>query len=129
MIAIKKICLCVLLSLSLMSCTIHPNAGNLNGFSLSELALTLKTQAACEAHQGAWEKLGTLQKYSCVLHARDAGKICSDGSDCQIACEMSPGEFPPAGSKVKGQCQASTNRFGCRVYITHGIADAARCID
>ena len=95
--------------------------------SLIEQASSLKTEAACKAEQGEWRKVGRLQRFACVLTAADAGKSCTDGSQCQVAC-LVEGDVTP-GTEATGQCQATTNQFGCRAFVTNGKAEPALCID
>ena len=94
---------------------------------LTQQAYALSSRQSCEAEGGAWQKLGKLQREACVLSASDAGKSCSNKSDCEVTCiTMERGK---TGSEVVGQCYHSTNLFGCRTYVSSGVAQPTLCID
>ncbi len=95
--------------------------------SLVEQARALSSRQSCEAEGGAWQKLGKLQREACVLSASDAGKSCSNKSDCEVTCITK--ERGKTGSEVAGQCYHSTNLFGCRTYVSSGVAQPTLCID
>lgn len=44
------------------------------------------TKQECEAAGGNWGRWGLLVEERCNLPTRDAGKSCSDSSQCQSAC-------------------------------------------
>ncbi|CAA0125610.1 Uncharacterised protein [BD1-7 clade bacterium] len=96
--------------------------------SLEERANGLTSQGACEAEGGQWQEVGKLQREACILPAKDAGQPCTDGSQCEVAC-IAVQRRIEAGSKATGQCQQSTQRFGCRTYIKDGVAEPTLCID
>jgi hypothetical protein len=53
----------------------------------------------------------------------DAGKACSDGSDCQGDCLVPRDRTSrtlPIGAEVMGQCQATSSPFGCRATVEKG---------
>ncbi|CAA0104437.1 Uncharacterised protein [BD1-7 clade bacterium] len=96
--------------------------------SLEERANGLTSQGACEAEGGQWQKVGKLQREACILPAKDAGQPCTDSSQCEVAC-IAVQRRIDAGSKTTGQCQRSTQHFGCRTYVKDGVAEPTLCID
>ncbi|WP_461535031.1 hypothetical protein [Spongorhabdus nitratireducens] len=98
-----------------------------SGLSLVEQAQLLTTKAACEQHGGNWQKVGKLQRFTCILPASDAGKSCTDSSQCQVSCTVAGNVRP--GDRVSGQCTATTHQFGCRTYVSNGQAEPTLCID
>ena len=96
--------------------------------SLSQLAGSLKTEAACSAKGGKWGKVGMRQQFACELRTNDAGKACTDSSQCQVACIVVDANIAPS-SKVTGQCYGSTLLFGCRAYVRDGKAEPTLCAD
>ncbi|PWQ96069.1 hypothetical protein [Leucothrix pacifica] len=96
--------------------------------SLGELARSLKTEPACIAKGGEWRRMGRIQQLSCVLPTSDAGKACTDSSQCEVSCLVSkPGV--EAGTATVGQCNSSTDIFGCNMRVIDGKADGMLCID
>ena len=96
--------------------------------SLGEQARSIKTEPACIAKGGEWRRMGRIQELSCVLPTSDAGKACTDASQCEVACFVSePGTEP--GAATVGQCNSSTDIFGCHMHVKDGKADGMLCID
>ena len=96
--------------------------------SLSELAQSIKSESACKAKGGQWQRVGMLQALACVLPTSDAGKACTDASQCQMSCLVVNPALKP-GSKATGQCSDSTNVFGCKTYVKNGKVEGTLCID
>ena len=96
--------------------------------TLVERANSLTSKKACEAEGGNWQKVGKLQRAACVLPSNDAGQRCYDSSQCEVACITLKEKVKP-GTRVEGQCQGSTNQFGCRTYVSGGVAEPTLCID
>ena len=81
------------------------------------------TAAECAA------RVGRMQTVQCVVRYSDAGKRCTDGSQCQGDCRAEPTAATREGQAVAGVCQATSNRFGCFTTVTNGKAEATLCID
>ena len=107
---------------------IEPNTNPPKTMTLSQLANSLKSETACLEHNGKWQKVGMLQMPTCVLAPKDAGKACSDSSECETRCLAKDPE-PKAGEKADGVCADSTNIFGCQTYIKDGRSEGTLCID
>lgn len=85
--------------------------------------------AACAAKGGTVRPVCRMQKPACVIAYADAGKTCSDKSDCQGRC-LYRGEAPadPA-TAVTGQCQANSDPCGCFTTVVKGHVGPGMCVD
>jgi putative hemolysin len=83
--------------------------------------------ASCAARGGTLQPVGRLQRSTCVTPYADAGKTCSDKTDCQGAC-IAEGNLEAQGATT-GQCQKTNVQFGCYARIVNGKATAAICVD
>jgi hypothetical protein len=64
----------------------------------------------------------------CVQTFIDAGKKCSDSSNCSGDCRLENG-FVNSGTKATGFCSTNSNPCGCYQRITIGKAEPALCVD
>jgi len=88
------------------------------------------TAAACAARGGQLQPVGRMQSLQCVIKYADAGKRCTDGDDCLGDCRIEDmAARPQMGAPAVGQCQASSDRFGCFTTVENGRAEATLCID
>lgn len=83
--------------------------------------------AACTAKGGAMQPVGKAQIPTCVIPYADAGKACTDKSQCQGACVLE-GNLEAAGD-VTGQCQKTNRQFGCYAKVVNGKSTGAICVD
>jgi hypothetical protein len=91
-------------------------------------APTAQTLAsACAAKGGAIQPVGKAQIPTCVVAYADAGKACTDKSQCEGACVLE-GNLEPQGP-VTGACQKTNRQFGCYARVVNGKATAAICVD
>lgn len=91
-------------------------------------APTAETLAsACSAKGGAIQPVGKAQIPTCVVPYADAGKACTDKSQCEGACVLE-GNLEPQGP-VTGACQKTNRQFGCYARVVNGKATAAICVD
>ncbi|MGP9689081.1 hypothetical protein ACT3TH_07970 [Psychrobacter sp. AOP22-C1-C5] len=118
--------LMVFLSLFFISaCQTSPVASDQNASTDSSENLVKE----CLAKGGTYSKQGRLQAYRCVMQFSDAGKSCSDSSECQGSCTNSDTAIEAGTSNVKGTCAANDSPFGCRQTIEGGVAKGFLCID
>ena len=90
---------------------------------------TAEERAQCEAVGGEVRPAGLLGAENCIQTYADAGKACSDTSDCQGLC-MVTGEFVDMDSATNtGQCQVTDSPFGCYQTVENGRATPALCVD
>jgi hypothetical protein len=97
---------------------VRPRAANVHADTLS-----------CQLAGGEMKPVGRRQLLQCVLSYADAGKSCSSGSQCEGDCRVGPGVEAVPGQDVVGQCQATSDRFGCSTRVEEGRAEATICID
>ena len=95
---------------------------------LVQQAYSIESEKVCDKQGGKWKKVGRQQAYACVLPANDAGKACSDSSECEVTCVTGKNQVE-AGQKVSGVCLETTDLFGCRAYVSKGIVEHTLCVD
>mgnify|MGYP001123423830 CR=1 FL=1 len=85
-------------------------------------------RAACEAAGGSVQRRGRLGMEQCVHAYADAGKQCTDSTQCQGKCVGSAGAVSP-DKAASGICQADDRLYGCYAEVRNGKAVAAICVD
>ncbi len=85
--------------------------------------------SACTARGGEMQQVGRAQTWQCVVKYADAGKRCTDASQCEGQCEIAGNSGIAPGTATAGVCQADSNRFGCRTTVENGKAGNTLCID
>lgn len=85
-------------------------------------------QASCAEDGGSYQRAGMLGQYRCILPFSDAGKSCSDASDCEGKCLAIDGSTAGEAS-ARGQCAPDNNPFGCYAEVRNGVVGATRCVD
>ena len=92
------------------------------------VALAKIDQEQCAAEGGAVRGVGMFGTPACVKPFPDAGKVCSDKSECQGLCKAP--ESSIVGSRSTGTCQKDTHDFyGCYDKIEQGIVVGGVCFD
>ncbi|MNU76559.1 hypothetical protein D3C71_661140 [compost metagenome] len=99
------------------------------GGSGAEAPVRSAEASACAARGGAMQQVGRMQSWRCVVKYADAGKRCTDASQCEGQCEIAGNSGIAPGTATAGVCQADSNRFGCRTTVKDGKAEATLCID
>lgn len=88
-------------------------------------------RSVCELHGGMVLTDTLLGSESCVRPMRDAGKSCTDGSQCDAGqChwdETGRRREPRLGEKTVGKCPATNSSSGCTIRIIAGKATGAIC--
>jgi hypothetical protein len=88
----------------------------------------IETQTACSSYGGEWRPVCRMQKPACVISFKDAGKSCSDSSECSGRCTIQPGSIAP-GKETRGSCTANSDPCGCFQLVVNGKADYSLCAD
>lgn len=83
----------------------------------------------CAAKGGEVRQEGMLGTYRCTVPYADAGKTCTDKSDCEGKCLLPPESEAATGEAATGACQANDSPFGCYAEIVDGKIAAALCVD
>jgi hypothetical protein len=89
---------------------------------------TAAERAACEKVGGEIMRDGMAGFERCTQTYSDAGKACSDASDCIGSCRGT-GKMSDFGSTVVGECQTTDSPFGCFQEVENGKVTAALCVD
>jgi hypothetical protein len=103
---------------------------------------------ACLATGGSVIKVGMAQAEACVRLFADRGKKCTGPSDCEGECRYwddtrpilpvkgsgrsrlsQPLHMPATGTKAVGQCQWTSDPFGCRATVAGGRVQSSFCVD
>ena len=110
--------------------TARPNPGPAPG--TSKVAAAPATEVACRACDGLWGRQGLAQVPGCNCRARDAGRTCRDGAECEGQCVL--GDHPdrlvagratpadgggPMGYFV-GRCSERVTVYGCLRVLPRG---------
>lgn len=94
-----------------------------------EAPFTPAQSKACKQKGGKMQSGGRMQSYVCVIKYTDGGKSCRDKADCQGKCIESGGAFETIGKNAVGQCQKSSEPWGCYAEIKAGVKQAWMCRD
>lgn len=88
-------------------------------------------RTACLAKGGRVEGVGMFGTPACVIPYADAGKLCSNKSDCQGICMRDEvgGPVPKPGDPMTGTCEATNQTFGCFTIIDKGKVVSSLCQD
>ena len=92
---------------------------------------------SCELKGGLWKKAGMVQAYMCTIPYKDAGKTCTDSSQCFGRCiytnfDDSRLRNVSTGNKlqVTGKCEADSSVFKCMTEVKNGFIESAiACAD
>lgn len=94
-----------------------------------------RTEQDCLKLNGVWGFFGLTPVEQCNLPTPDAGKECSDGSECysfecltDIYDEPNRTEDSEKVRGVKGKCAPNTLNVGCYGRINEGVATVL-CVD
>ena len=84
---------------------------------------------ACAARNGTIRPICRMQRMTCVIAYRDAGRACANDADCEGKCLLK-GEAPAdPNARVAGQCQASSDPCGCRTEVDGAKVKLSICVD
>ncbi len=90
----------------------------------------------CAQEGGKWQLTCLEQEYRCIKPYKDAGKICSDSSECDGECivditikcdevgKCSSPKVPNIGEPSTGVCQQDNDPCGSFVIIRNGRVDS-----
>ncbi len=118
----------------LAACTTptEPVSQDYQRISIEGEKATAAERALCESVGGTVRRAGMRGWEHCIQDMPDAGKTCSDGSDCVAdRCIIPPQEgreYSP-GETATGICAPTDEIFGCFTRVTGGKAEPTLCID
>lgn len=84
---------------------------------------------ACTARGGTIKKVCRLQQPWCVVSYSDAGKRCTDKSQCQGRCLLDSKIHGEIGEKAEGRCERDDDPCGCKPEVIDGKFAGGQCID
>lgn len=84
--------------------------------------------STCLAGGGTMTQVGKLQTWKCVTPYKDAGKACTDSSQCEGDCQTSV-TTQTGSAPISGTCQANNSHFGCSATVEKGQLGRAICVD
>lgn len=90
------------------------------------------TAGQCAAKGAFLDYRGMFGTAMCVTRFPDAGKACSDKSDCSGRCITEDERFltPAAiGNSARGLCQPDDSLFGCYAEVVNGRIAQPICAD
>ena len=91
--------------------------------------MSAQQREECTAQGGTPQRRGMLNLEMCVVPYSDAGKSCTDSSQCEGLCQYHDLNNVGQEEDVVGQCQPDTAPYGCFAEVRGGKAFAAMCID
>jgi hypothetical protein len=83
---------------------------------------------ACGAAGGTIRPVCRLQRPMCVIPYADAGKACTDDSQCQGGC-LYEGAAVAANGTTTGLCRKDNDPCGCIEHLKDGKRVSGVCVD
>lgn len=84
---------------------------------------------ACAAKGGAIRPVCRRQIPRCVTPFADAGKSCTDNSQCRGKCLVDGERAGEPQGSVTGRCQSDDDPCGCKIEVVNGKQAGGRCVD
>ena len=122
----------LLFGLALAACTQTPAAQEGSAPLPTAVAATgAGAGGKCDRPGQFWARRGLMGEKMCVTPYPDAGKACTDKSDCAGRCIADYGSVKggTSGSPAVGKCQADDALFGCYAEVVQGRLGAPLCVD
>jgi hypothetical protein len=91
--------------------------------------LGVATQGCAE--RGGVASRGPFGETQCRVPFADAGRACTDMTECLGGCVAVPGSDAAKhpGARLTGVCKAHNIEYGCTTYIRRGKAVLSECVD
>ena len=93
-------------------------------------------QASCESVGGIWGVFDLTDTERCILPTSDAGKICTDSSQCEGPCianitqeQYSALIETQVPISATGYCSSWMTSAGCNAYVEDGMVNGIFCVD
>ena len=93
----------------------------------SNKAVPADNPAACATPGGDWQPICMMGKPACVITYKDAGKACTDGSQCSGNCVTTSSLEPE--KPAQGVCTTTSDPCGCKQFVENGKASYPLCAD
>jgi hypothetical protein len=93
--------------------------------------LTAKQRTICLSRGGQVKIMGLSGNEGCALPMSDAGKACTDHSQCKGGCYLDESKtpYPQRGEQAVGACAATDYPYGCRTGVSKGKSEGGLCAD
>lgn len=85
--------------------------------------------AACAKAGGQLTPVCRMQKPMCLIAFKDAGKACSDGSECGSGRCLAGDPKGTGAAPATGVCAKTNDPCGCYARVTNGAVQPAICVD
>ena len=85
--------------------------------------------AACKSRGGEFRPVCRMHKPACVIRYPDAGKRCTDKSQCAGLCIVDSARPLELGENAKGRCQEDDDPCGCKIEVKNGKVAGGICVD
>ena len=86
-------------------------------------------EASCKTAGGDWRPICRMQKPACVMTFKDAGKSCTDGSQCEGGKCVAEVTTATPGVASTGKCVTNSDPCGCATLIIDGKTGPSLCAD
>lgn len=86
-------------------------------------------EASCKTAGGDWRPICRMQNPACVMTYKDAGKACTDGSQCEGQKCVADVTTATPGAAATGKCVTNSDPCGCTTLITDGKTAGTLCVD
>lgn len=87
-------------------------------------------ESDCKAKGGILQPVCRLGRVTCIVKFSDAGKACTDGSQCESQKCLADVTGPrDPNAPVSGQCKATNDPCGCSTPVEDGKLGVGVCID
>ena len=83
----------------------------------------------CVAKGGKIRPVCRSARLMCVVAYPDAGKACSNNSDCASNKCVADPAAGPIGAPVAGKCKVTNDPCGCITTVKNGKRSATMCVD
>jgi pimeloyl-ACP methyl ester carboxylesterase len=110
-------------------------AGHCRADAVAETAASAATATvgvdatACQARGGEVRPVCRRQVPRCVVRYPDAGKRCSNKSDCQGRCLVDGERSLRPGDPANGRCEEDDDPCGCKFEVKNGKLAGGICVD
>lgn len=84
---------------------------------------------ACRAAGGSIRPVCKRQVPACVTPYQDAGRRCTDSSQCDGRCILEIDHEPAPDEQVWGRCEQDDDPCGCKIEVVGGKMGAGGCYD
>lgn len=128
-LALRVLAAAIMFSATAAACA--PASAQLTANSLVPEATPVPEQARldCLAKGGKIRAVCRAARLVCVVAYSDAGKACTDNSQCTSNKCVAEPAAGPIGAPVTGKCKVTNDPCGCTTMVKNGKRGATLCVD